>query len=228
MLRDERMATNTAASQPPATMQLQLFSCCVNVQNDLKTSGLGSLRTSDAVQKPGPESASQPPLTAQTCRSELGLDAAVAACFTDIRCSPAISDLVEVSFAGQSGHLSSHSSPEVPGGLSNRFAHCYSEPLHKESNMSELQPIYELMLLLLCISVIPAALITWIWGGKALVYVCAATGLAIVAFLSWFAVAGDFSTGMEGLAFIIWPLLYFALCFGAFLGFGFVRIFKSS
>ncbi|MEM6898004.1 MAG: hypothetical protein AAF576_11495, partial [Pseudomonadota bacterium] len=69
--------------------------------------------------------------------------------------------------------------------------------------MSELRPLFEVMLVVSFLSVIPAALITWVWGGKAVIYVCAACGLATVAFLSWLALTGGLSTGMEGLAFVI-------------------------
>jgi len=90
--------------------------------------------------------------------------------------------------------------------------------------VSELEPLFELMLVLLSVSVIPAASIAWIWGGKAVVYVCAAIGLGTVVFLAWIALTANFSTGMEGLAFVIWPLLYLVLCVGAFLGYAVVRI----
>ncbi|MEM9350283.1 MAG: hypothetical protein AAGA47_08480 [Pseudomonadota bacterium] len=94
--------------------------------------------------------------------------------------------------------------------------------------MSELRPLFEVMLIVSLLSVMPAALITWVWGGKAVTYVCAACGLATVAFLSWLALTGSFSTGMEGLAFVIWPLLYVTSCIGAFLGFAVVRIVKPN
>lgn len=92
--------------------------------------------------------------------------------------------------------------------------------------MSELEPLFSLLLVLLCISVIPAAVIAWIWGGRGVLYACAALGLATIALLAWFALTADFSTGMEGLAFVVWPLLYIAVCFGAFLGYAIVHILR--
>lgn len=67
------------------------------------------------------------------------------------------------------------------------------------------------MLKWLMISAVPAAVIAWFLGGKTLVYVCLALGLATLAFLTWFANNAVFSTGMEGLAFIFYPLLLLAV-----------------
>jgi hypothetical protein len=92
--------------------------------------------------------------------------------------------------------------------------------------MGELEPVLSFMLVLLCVSLVASIAITWIWSGRGLVYTCATLGLGLIGYLVWFAVFGNFSTGMEGLAFVIWPLLYLAMCVGAALGYGIFRIAK--
>jgi hypothetical protein len=94
--------------------------------------------------------------------------------------------------------------------------------------VSELEPLFGFSIVLLFMSVLPAAVISWIWGGKAVFYVCAALGFATIAFLTWIALTAVFSAGMEGLAFVIWPALYLTVCFGAFLGYAIVRILKPT
>lgn len=92
--------------------------------------------------------------------------------------------------------------------------------------MSEFGPIYGIMLTVMCFSVIPAAIVSWFWGGRGVFYVCVSLGLLTVAFLTWFAFTASFSTGLESLVFIIWPLFYLAACVGAFVGYATIRILK--
>ena len=89
-------------------------------------------------------------------------------------------------------------------------------------------PGLPIMLKWLMISAVPAAVIAWFLGGRILFYVCIALGLATVVFLTWIAFTAVFSTGMEALAFIIYPLLLMAVWLGAFIGYIVVSILKPS
>lgn len=85
--------------------------------------------------------------------------------------------------------------------------------------MNELAPLFGMMLVVLCVSATVAVVIVWIWRGRGLLYSYGALGLVLIVWMAWFAVFGNFSTGMEGLAFVIWPLLYGAVCFGGLVGY---------
>ncbi len=92
--------------------------------------------------------------------------------------------------------------------------------------MNELAPLIGVMLGVLCVSAAVAVLIVRVWRGRGLVYSYGALGLVLILWMAWFAIFGNFSTGMEGLAFIIWTSLYGAVCFGALVGYAIFRTFK--
>ena len=82
----------------------------------------------------------------------------------------------------------------------------------------ELAPILPYALILFGAPILPALLISVFFGGRAVFYTWLALCLIGAGYLIWFAVFGNFSTGMEGLAFIVLPIFLIAIGLGAVVG----------
>ena len=82
----------------------------------------------------------------------------------------------------------------------------------------ELAPILPFALALFGAPILPAILISVFFGGRAVFYTWLALCLLGVGYLVWFAIFGNVSTGMEGIAFVLIPLFLLAIGVGALVG----------
>lgn len=76
---------------------------------------------------------------------------------------------------------------------------------------------------------LPAALITWFFGGRWVFRLWLLIMTGIVGYLGWFFLIKEdcCGTGMEGLAFVIWPLLGLGAGVGMFLGYAVLCIIRN-
>ncbi|MEL6508631.1 MAG: hypothetical protein AAFQ32_02460 [Pseudomonadota bacterium] len=76
---------------------------------------------------------------------------------------------------------------------------------------------------------LPAALITWLFGGRWVfrLWLLIMAGIAVA--LGWFFLIQEncCPTGMEGLALVIWPILGFGVGIGMFLGYAVGQVVKN-
>lgn len=90
----------------------------------------------------------------------------------------------------------------------------------------ELAPILPYALVLFGAPILPALLISVFFGGRAVFYTWLALCLVGVGYLVWFALFGSFSTGMEGIAFVILPICLAAIGLGSLVGSAIGRILR--
>ena len=76
---------------------------------------------------------------------------------------------------------------------------------------------------------VPAAIITWLFGGRWVFRLWLLNMAGIIVYLGWIFLIQEncCGTGMEGLALVIWPILGFGVGVGMFLGYAVAQIIKN-
>ncbi len=91
----------------------------------------------------------------------------------------------------------------------------------------ELDGVFVAALVLVGAPILPALLITIYLGKRVVWSLWLALCLAVIGYLAWYALFGDFLTGMEGMLFLIGPILLVAVGLGALIGSAIGQIFRQ-
>lgn len=88
----------------------------------------------------------------------------------------------------------------------------------------ELEPVFKMALIVFGCPILPAILLTVFLNGRAVFYPWPVVCAAGVAYQVWYALFGDFSTGMEALVFVIVPIFLIAIGLGVLVGHAIGRV----